>query len=73
MSEATSGAGLSLGVPGYAALYPGYDFGNKKGGPFEAAFFRVISIASSAAVAADHRAHGLIGSEILSAIDIEQR
>ena len=45
---------------------------NKKGGPGGPPF-RVSSVASSAAIAADYRAHGLVGSEILGAIDIEQR
>src|SRR3954471_14574571 len=41
--------------------------------PIRGRLSRVISIASSSAVAADHRAHGLIGTKILGAIDIEQR
>src|SRR5262245_38331004 len=45
---------------------------NKKGGPGGPPF-RVSSVASSAAVAADHRAHGLVGSKILGAVDIQQR
>src|SRR6478672_5887896 len=45
---------------------------NKKGGPLEAAFSVFISIALSA-VAADHGAHRLVGTEILGAVDIEQR
>jgi hypothetical protein len=65
-------------VPGYAALHPGYyDIDNKKRRPLGPPFFHVIvhviSIASSPAIAADHGAHGLVGSEILGAIDIEQR
>ena len=81
MSEATSGASACVS-PGYRFAHPGYETTNKKGyyettnkkgGPLGAAFFRVISIASSSAVAADHRAHGLVGSEILGAINIEQR
>src|SRR6266498_2343226 len=75
MSAATSGdyGGTD---PGCRCAHPGYKTTqrrrNKKGGR-SGRLFHVISIASSAAVAADHRAHGLVGSEILGAIDIEQR
>jgi hypothetical protein len=54
-----------------AALHPGYETIQQKSGPTGPPF-RVTSMKSSAAVAADHGAHGVVGTEILGAVDIEQ-
>ena len=43
-----------------------------KGGPIGAAFYLRAGMVASAAIAADHGAHGIVRAEILRAVDIEQ-
>ena len=41
-------------------------------GPIGAAFYLRAGMVASAAIAADHGAHGVVRAEILRAVDIEQ-
>ena len=43
-----------------------------KDGPIGAAFYLRAGMVASAAIAADHGAHGVVRAEILRAVDIEQ-